>query len=71
MDLWLRFETSNDPASVFGRELDKYQAVEKALEFEEEQGIELFDEFLTYSMNFIHHPVLLDRIEALKLRWAK
>jgi putative hydrolase of HD superfamily len=71
MDLWLRFETSDDPASVFGRELDKYQAVEKALEFEEDQGIKLFDEFLTYSINFIHHPVLLDRIEALKLRWAK
>jgi hypothetical protein len=52
---------------VFGRELDKYQAVEKALEFEEQQGIELFDEFLKYSINFIHHPVLLERIEKLKL----
>jgi len=71
MSLWLRFETSDDPASVFGRELDKYQAVEKALEFEEEQGIELFNEFLTYSINFMHHPVLLERIEALKLRWNK
>ena len=71
MDLWLRFETSDDPAAVFGRELDKYQAVEKALEYEEEQGIELFDEFLTYSINFIHHPVLLAQIEALKLRWGK
>lgn len=71
MDLWLRFETSDDPAAVFGRELDKYQAVEKALDYEEEQRIELFNEFLTYSINFIHHPVLLDRIEALKLRWGK
>ena len=71
MSLWLRFETSDDPASVFGRQLDKYQAVEKALEFEEEQGIDLFDEFLTYSINFIHHPVLLERIEALKLRRGK
>ncbi len=71
MNLWLRFETSDDPASVFARELDKYQAVEKALEFEEEQGIELFDEFLTHSINFIHHPVLLERINTLKLRWNK
>lgn len=71
MDLWLRFETSDDPAAVFGRQLDKYQAVEKALEFEEEQGIKLFDEFLMYSINFIDHPVLLERIEALKLRWGK
>lgn len=68
IDLWLRFETSNDPAASFGRELDKYQAVEKALEYELEQGIKLFDEFLTYSINFIHHPVLLERIEKLKNR---
>jgi putative hydrolase of HD superfamily len=68
MDLWLRFENSNDPAAEFGRQLDKYQAVEKALEYEQAQGIALFDEFLTYSINFIHHPVLLQRIEQLKLK---
>lgn len=71
MDLWLRFETSNDPASVFGRQLDKYQAVEKALEYEEQQNIALFEEFLVYSINFINHPVLLDRIEKLKVKWGK
>lgn len=71
MSLWLRFETSDDPAAVFGRELDKYQAVEKALEYEETQEIPLFEEFLTYSINFIHHPVLLDRIEKLKSRWGE
>ncbi len=70
MTLWLRFETSNDPAAVFGRQLDKYQAVEKALEYEKTQGIALFEEFLKYSINFIHHPVLLQRIEHLKLKWA-
>jgi putative hydrolases of HD superfamily len=70
MALWLRFENSNDPAAEFGRQLDKYQAVEKALEYEQTQGIALFDEFLTYSINFIHHPVLLQRIEQLKLKWG-
>lgn len=70
MTLWLRFENSNDPAAEFGRQLDKYQAVEKALEYEQAQGIALFDEFLTYSINFIHHPVLLRRIEQLKLKWG-
>jgi putative hydrolase of HD superfamily len=69
IDLWTRFETSDDPAAVFGRELDKYQAVEKALEFEERQGIDLFNEFLTYSINFINHPILLERIEVLKKKW--
>jgi putative hydrolases of HD superfamily len=66
MELWLRFETSDDPAANFGRQLDKYQAVEKALEYEQAQGIPLFDEFLTFSINFIDHPVLLIRIEELK-----
>lgn len=70
MALWLRFENSNDPAAEFGRQLDKYQAVEKALEYEQTQGIALFDEFLTYSINFIHHPVLLQRIEQLKIKWG-
>lgn len=70
MALWLRFETSDDPAAVFGRQLDKYQAVEKSLEYEQTQGILLFDEFLRYSINFIHHPVLLQRIEQLKLKWG-
>ena len=69
MSLWLRFENSHDPAAVFGRQLDKYQAVEKAFEYEQTQGIPLFDEFLTYSINFINHPVLLRRIEELKLKW--
>lgn len=69
MALWLRFENSDDPAAVFGRQLDKYQAVEKALEYEQEQGIALFDEFLRYSINFIHHPVLLQRIEELRSKW--
>jgi len=70
MALWLRFENSSDPATEFGRQLDKYQAVEKALEYEQTQGIALFNEFLTYSINFINHPVLLQRIEQLKLQWG-
>lgn len=70
MAKWLRFENSDDPAAEFGRQLDKYQAVEKALEYEQTQGIALFDEFLRYSINFIQHPVLLERIEQLKLKWG-
>lgn len=69
MALWLRHENSGDPAAVFGRQLDKYQALEKSLDYEQQQGIALFEEFLLYSINFIHHPVLLERIEQLKLRW--
>ena len=71
VSLWLRFENSDDPAAVFGRQLDKYQAVEKALEYEQAQGIALFDEFLSYSINFITHPILLQRIDVLKEKWKK
>lgn len=70
MALWLRQENSDDPAANFCRQLDKYQAVEKALEYEMTQGIPLFDEFLTYSINFINHPILLERIEKLKEKQA-
>jgi putative hydrolases of HD superfamily len=69
MSLWLRFENSDDPAAVFGRQLDKYQALEKSLEYEHSQGIALFDEFLTFTINFIDHPVLMKRIEELKSKW--
>jgi putative hydrolase of HD superfamily len=70
MARWLRFETSDDPAADFGRQLDKYQAVEKALEYEQAQGIPLFDEFLQFSINFIDHPILLARIEELQRKWV-
>lgn len=67
--LWLRFETSPDAAAAFARQLDKYQAVEKAFEYEEAQGIALFEQFRAYSLNFIDHPLLLERIEALIMKW--
>ncbi len=70
VQLWLRFEHSDDPAAKFGRQLDKYQAVEKALEYEQSQGIILFESFLGHALNFIDHKVLLERIEQLKIRWA-
>lgn len=66
LSLWLRHEHSSDPAANFGRQLDKYQAIEKALYYEQTQDISLFDEFLEFSINFIDHPVLLKRIEELK-----
>lgn len=66
MDLWLRFETSSDVAALFAKQLDKYQAVEKALEYEKEQGIPLFKEFLEYSRKDISHPILLERIQKLE-----
>ncbi len=65
-NLWIRHETSRDPAASFSRQLDKYQAVEKALYYEQTQGIKLFTEFLQYSINFINHPLLRAKIAVLQ-----
>ncbi len=66
MDLWLRFETSSDEAALLAKQIDKYQAIEKALEYEKKQGIPLFREFLNYSRIDITHPILLERIGKLE-----
>jgi putative hydrolase of HD superfamily len=66
MSLWLRFETSSDKAADLARQLDKYQAIEKALEYEKTQGIHLFQEFLETSRDKINHPILLERLSALE-----
>lgn len=68
MNLWLRFETSEDPSASFARQLDKYQAVEKAFEYEKEKGIPMFREFLDHvrACNSITHPVLLKKLELLE-----
>lgn len=49
MDLCLRFETSQDESASFARQLDKYQAIEKALEYDKLQGKSLFKEFLDHA----------------------
>lgn len=66
MNLWMRFETSSDEAAVLAKQLDKYQAVEKAFEYEKAQGIMLFKEFLEHARKSITHPVLLERIQKLE-----
>jgi len=64
-DLWIRFEKSPDQASFLARQLDKYQAIQKALEFELAQGIMLFEEFRDYARPFITNPLILQKIEEL------
>lgn len=70
-NLWMRFETSDDAVANFGRQLDKYQAVEKALEYEREQRIELFREFFDYSKKYITHPILVEQLERLEEEWKR
>lgn len=65
-ELWIRFENSDDKIALLARQLDKFQAIEKALEYEHAQGIPLFQEFYNYSHKSISHPVLLKRLEKMK-----
>jgi len=71
MSLWLRFESSCDPTAHFAQQLDKYQPIERALEYEKEQGIALFEEFYAYNAPRITHPVLVDRLNALQAEWQR
>lgn len=68
-NLWLRFEKSDDPLASFARQIDKYQAIEKALEYERTQGIKCFKDFHDYSRNEIKHPFLIRRLNLLKSEW--
>ncbi|MFZ2187781.1 MAG: HD domain-containing protein [Candidatus Moraniibacteriota bacterium] len=69
LNLWLRFETADDEVAMFARQLDKYQAIEKAMEYEEAQAIPLFKEFLDYARKSISHPILLEKIKKLESDW--
>ncbi len=69
--LWIRHETSKDPAAILGREIDKYQAIEQALVYEKMCAVpNLFEEFLRYTRPYITHPVLLDRLTQLEQDYA-
>jgi putative hydrolase of HD superfamily len=67
--LWIRFETSEDEVASFARQLDKYQAIEKALEYEKSQGIIAFKDFRDYSIRDIKHEFLLEKINLLSRSW--
>lgn len=66
LDHWRRFETSPDPIAELAREIDKFQAIEKALYFETKEHIPLFQEFLDYARPEIAHPFLVSRIATLE-----
>lgn len=73
MALWLRYANSQDPAASLARQIDKYQSVEKAMEYETAQGIPLFREFDYYEWerDRIIHPMLLDRLKKLDTEFWK
>lgn len=65
-NLWLRFEEGRDPVSRFARQIDKYQVVEKAFEYEQRGEKVHTPEFIEYSEKIISHPLLLKKLLHLK-----
>ena len=67
LSIWNRFETSADSLAQLAREINKYQAVKKAFEYEKKYGIKVFEEFYTYEKNrkFIKHTELQRRMDVL------
>ncbi len=65
-NLWIRFEKSEDEIASFARQIDKYQAIEKSLEYEMSQGVIIFKEILEYSRKRIIHPVLIEKLRELE-----
>jgi putative hydrolase of HD superfamily len=64
-DLWLQFETSEDKVADLARQIDKYQAIEKAFEYEKVLKKPLFREFLDYDRERITNPLLVQKLEDL------
>jgi len=70
--LFYRYENKTDEIARLAKELDKYQALELALQYEEEQGIPLFVEFDEYYKRDwpFSHPIIIKWIETLRERHA-
>ena len=68
LDLWIRFEKESSPMAVFANQVDKYQAIEKALEYELADESVSAQDFIDYSEKVITHPILLDRLQKVKDR---
>ncbi len=67
MNFWMRFETSADKVSSLARQIDKYQAMEQAAEYEKTHNIPgLFKEFYDYSLKDVSDPILLERLAKIK-----
>lgn len=66
LGLWMRFEEGSDKISSFAKQLDKYQAVEKAFEYEKKTGKAITQDFIDYASKFISHPAVLEKLDKIQ-----
>jgi|SRR3989339_95245 len=66
LELWQKFENKKDAASLFARQVDKLQAMEKAFEYEQKGETVSTQEFIDQDEKEIIHSVLVNRLKILK-----
>tara|TARA_B100000508_G_C11434096_1_gene265057 strand:+ start:107 stop:685 length:579 start_codon:yes stop_codon:yes gene_type:complete len=72
-ELWQRYETGADRIAKLAKELDKFQALLLAGEYEERYNIPLFDEFDQYYIRdeSFSNPVIINKITELRKRFPQ
>jgi len=60
--LWFEFEDGTGEIALLARQIDKYQPIERALHYEFEQGIPLFEEFRDHASKIITNVFLQSKI---------
>lgn len=73
LNLWNKFEESNDHDAKLGHQIDKLQAVMKALEYQKQGEPVTAKEFAdgVRNKNQIHHPFLIKILEELERESAE
>ena len=61
-DLWLRFEKKENGENSFARQIDWYQSIVKAWEYQQEGKKVLAQDFIDYYRKDITHPLIVRKI---------
>ena len=64
--LWLRYAEKKDPIALFAKQADKYQAMEKAFEYESRGEKVSTMEFIKHDEDIIQHPFFIKKVAELK-----
>jgi 5'-deoxynucleotidase YfbR-like HD superfamily hydrolase len=60
--LWTYFEKRQDEKSLFARQIDKYQSIEKAWEYQQKGENVLVQDFIDYYREDITHKILKEKM---------
>jgi putative hydrolases of HD superfamily len=66
MNAWLRFERAADPLAMFAQQIDKYQPIEQAFEYESRGETVSTQEFIDYAETGLTHPLIQARLSKVK-----